>query len=117
VLRFAADESLNNNILRALLRRNPALEIVSVRSVGLAGADDEAVLEWAAREGRVVLTHDVKTMVGHAYQRVKAGKTMPGVFEISRSAPIAVVVKDLLFLADCSKENEWEGQVLYVPLR
>jgi len=62
MLRLATDEDFNNRILRGLLRRNPALDIVRVQDVGLTGKSDAEVLEWAAREGRVLLTHDVTTM-------------------------------------------------------
>ena len=62
MLRFAADENFNNDIVRGLRRRKPELDIVRVQEAGLSGAVDPDVLEWAAREGRVLLTHDVATM-------------------------------------------------------
>ena len=62
MLRFAADENFNNNIVRGLLRRNPDLDIVRVQDVGLSNADDATILEWAAQEGRILLTHDVSTV-------------------------------------------------------
>jgi hypothetical protein len=117
VLRFAADENLNNDILRGLLRRRPDLDIVRVQDAGLSGADDHAVLEWAANEGRVLLTHDVTTLTRHAYERVQSGKSMPGVFEISRRVPTRIAIEDLPLLAQCSGDGEWEGQVRYLPLR
>jgi hypothetical protein len=42
---------------------------------------------------------------------------MPGVFEVSRSVPVAAVIEDILLLSECSNEGEWEGQVRYLPLR
>ena len=77
MLRLAADENFNNDIVRGLLRREPGLDIVRIQDVGLSGADDPTVLEWAAQEGRVLLTHDVTTITRHAYERVKAGQSMP----------------------------------------
>ncbi len=62
MLRLAADENFNNDIVRGLLRRQPALNIVRIQDVGLSGADDSTVLEWAAQERRVLLTHDVSTI-------------------------------------------------------
>jgi len=112
-----ADENLNNDIVRGLRRRKPNLDIVRVQDVGLSGADDPAVLEWAAREGRVLLTHDVCTITHYAYERVSAGKAMPGVFEVSRGIPMGSVIEDILLLAEFSLEGEWEGQVRYLPLR
>ena len=116
MLRLAADENLNNDIVRGLLRRNPELEIVRIQDVGLGGADDATVLEWAARQGRVLITHDVSTVTYYAYERVRAGRAMPGVFEVSRSVSVGQAIEDLLLLAECSLEGEWEAQVRYLPL-
>ena len=117
MLRLAADENFNNDIVRGLLRRKPDLDIVRVQDVGLSEADDPTLLEWAAQEGRVLLTHDVTTITRYAYERVQAGKPMPGVFEVSRKVPIGVAIEDTLLIAECSLEGEWEGQVRYLPLR
>ena len=88
-----------------------------VQDVGLAGADDLTVIEWAAQERRVLFTHDVTTITRYAHERVQAGKPMPGVFEVSREVPIGVAIEDILLIAECSLEGEWEGQVRYLPLR
>jgi len=117
MLRLAADENFNNDIVRGLLRRKSALDIVRIQDVGLSGADDPTVLQWAAQEGRVLLTHDVSTITKFAYERVSIGKLMPGVFEVSRSVPIGIAIEDILLLAECSLEGEWDGQVNYLPLR
>lgn len=73
MLRIAVDENFNANIIRGILRRNPNLDIVTVQDAGLSGADDEIVLEWAAKENRILVTHDVSTMTKYAYKRLKAG--------------------------------------------
>jgi hypothetical protein len=59
MLRFAADENFNGDIVRGLLRRAPTLDVVRVQDVGLSGADDSAVLEWAAAQGRIVASRPV----------------------------------------------------------
>ena len=115
-LRLAADENFNNDIVRGLLRRRPELDLVRVQDVGLSGADDPTVLEWAAQEGRALLTHDVSTITRYAYERVRAGKPMPGVFEVGRAVPIGRAIEDILLLAEYSLDGEWEGQVRYLPL-
>ena len=117
MLRFAADENFNNNIIRGLLRCNPYLDIVRLQDSGLLGFDDPAILEWAAQEGRILLTHDVNTITRYAYQRVRSGKPMPGVFEVGREVSIKTAINDILLLAECSEEGEWEGQIRYLPLR
>ena len=116
MLLLAADENFNNNIIRGLLRRQPDLDIVRIQDVGLSGADDPTVLEWAAQEGRVLLTHDVSTITKYAYERVRAGQPMSGVFEVNRNIPISRVLEDILLLAEYSLDGEWESQVRYLPL-
>lgn len=116
MLRLAADENFNNAIVRGLVRRNPTLDLVRIQDVGLSGADDPTVLAWAASEGRVLLTHDVATITHYAYERVAAGLEMPGVFEVGRNVSLAQAIEDLLLIAECSVQGEWEGQVRYLPL-
>ena len=117
MLLLAADENFNGNIVRGLFRRQPTLDLVRLQDVGLSGAEDPVVLAWAAQEGRVLLTHDVSTITRYAYERVQAGHPMPGVFEVSRALPIGHAIEEILLLAECSLEGEWEGQVRYLPLR
>lgn len=112
-----ADENFDNDIIRGLLRRRSELDIVRVQDVGLSGASDPTVLEWAANEQRLLLTHDVSTITHFAYQRIEAGHTMPGVIEVSPTVPIGRVIEDILLLVDYSLENEWDGQIIYLPLR
>lgn len=116
MLRFLADENFNERVVRGILRQNPNVDIVRVRDVGLSEADDPTVLEWAAQQGRVVLTHDVATMTRFAYERIQAGLPMPGVFEVSRRVTVGLAIEEILLLAECSLEGEWEGQVRFLPL-
>lgn len=41
---------------------------------------------------------------------------MAGVCEVSRSVPIGRAIEDLLLIAECSDENDWEHQIRYLPL-
>jgi hypothetical protein len=115
-MRLVADENLDNDIVRGLLRRIPDLDIVRVQDVGLRGADDATVLEWAARERRLLVTRDARTMIRHAADRVASGMTMPGVIEVGGRVSIGAAIDDILLLVECSHEGEWEGRVLFLPL-
>ena len=56
-------------------------------------------------------------MTKHVYDRIEAGKSVPGVFEVSQNVLIADAIEDLLLIATCSIEGEYEGQIRYLPLR
>ncbi len=117
MLRLATDENFNNHILRGLLRRKPDLDIVRVQDAGLMGKGDAEVLEWAAREGRILLTYDVTTMKQYVEEHIIAGLPMPGVFEIHERTPIGLAIEEILLIAECSFAGEWEGQVKFLPLK
>lgn len=117
MLRFLVDENFNYDIVRGLLRRAPTIDLRRVQDEGLSGADDPTILAWAAETGRILLTHDVSTITDFAYQRVRAGLTMPGVIEVNQRARLGQIIEDILLLAEVSATDEWEGQILYVPLR
>ncbi len=90
---------------------------MAVQEVGLRQASDPQVLEWAAQEGRIVVTHDVSTMLAFAYERVAAGLAMPGVFEIPETVPRSVIIDELILIASASDAGEWRDTVRYLPLR
>ena len=117
MLRFAADENLNCNIVRGLLRRESDLDIIRIQDVGLSGKDDATVLEWAAQENRILLTHDVTTITKYAYERINEGLPMPGVFEIKMNSPLGDIIEDILLVAVYIYENEWVSQIGYLPLK
>jgi hypothetical protein len=117
VIRLAIDENFDHHILRAMMRRVPNLDARTVMDAALTGADDPTVLEWAAREKRVLLTHDVRTMTRFAYERVDREEAMPGVIEVLARAAIGEVVEDLVLVVQCSEPEDLRDRVLYVPLR
>ncbi|HSK73659.1 MAG TPA: DUF5615 family PIN-like protein [Pyrinomonadaceae bacterium] len=115
--RFLADENFDNRIIRGLLRHLPEIDIVRVQDVGLINADDPEILSWAAVEKRVLLTHDVATMTAFAYKRIAEDLPMAGIFEVPKKLSISEAIEQLVLIAQYSLENEWEGQVRFLPLR
>jgi hypothetical protein len=115
--RFLADENFNNDLLRALLRRLPDLDIIRVQDVAVAGADDPSLLAWAATEGRILLTHDARTIPRYAYERVRAALPLPGVVVVAANADLGEALDDLFTLIAASGDDEWPDRVRFVPLR
>ncbi len=116
MLRLLADENLNGYIVRGLLRRRPDLQLVRVQDVGLAEVDDPAILEWAAINNYILLTHDRATMPEFAYERVAIAATMPGVFVLNDRLSLRQAIDELLLIDECSEQNEWSNLVVYLPL-
>lgn len=117
MLKWLADENLNNHIVRGWLRRSPLIELARVQDVGLYGANDEAVLDWAATAGRILLTHDAATMVTYACQRIEAGLRMPGLFVVNATASPGQIIEDLILIDQTSSEQEWDSQIWFLPVK
>jgi hypothetical protein len=116
MLRLLADENLNGDIVRGLLLRIPALDVVRVQDVGLSGFDDSAILAWAAENDRIIVTHDRATLPDYAYERLMEGESMPGVFAIADRLPVGQAIDEILLIHACTEQSEWNGLVVYLPL-
>jgi hypothetical protein len=116
MLRLLSDENFNGDIVRGLLRRHPQLDLIRVQDVGLRQTPDPEILEWAAGQGRMLLSHDISTVPPAAYQRVADGKPMPGVFIVPERMPIGQAIDEILFLSLDIEPDAWKDPVLYLPL-
>ena len=74
------------------------------------------MLEWAANENRIVLTHDISTVPDFAYARMAEGKIMPGVIAVPQDAAIGRIAQDVLLLVQASFDGEFENSVIFLPL-
>jgi predicted nuclease of predicted toxin-antitoxin system len=79
MLRLLIDEDVHGDIVKGLRRRQPNLDLVRVQDVGLRNTPDHLILEWAAQQGRVVVSVDKRTLAVDAWDRVARGLPMPGV--------------------------------------
>jgi hypothetical protein len=115
MLRLATDENVHGDIFRGLRQREPSLDIVRVQDVGLDRTPDPAILEWAASEGRVLITNDFDTMIGFAWERVKAGQAMTGLLVLKENVGIGRVIDDILLVAECCTPDDMSMAVEYIP--
>lgn len=116
MLRLLSDENFSRDIVRGLLLRRPDLDLIRVQDVGLETAEDPDILSWAAKNNRIVLTHDRATMPDFSHARVAAGEPMSGVLVVHDRLPVRQVISELLLIDTCSEHVEWGGLVLYLPL-
>ena len=117
MLRFVTDEDVHGELIRGLQRREPGLDLVRVQDVGLDHTPDPLILEWAAMQGRILITEDVNTMVGFAWDRVRTGQPMPGVLAVRENTGIGQAIDDILLVATCYTADEMKALgVVYIPL-
>ena len=116
MLRLLTDENFDHRIVRGLKLLLPQLDFVSVRQVGLAASPDPTLLKWAAREDRIILTHDISTMVPDANRLLRQGEPMAGVIFIPEQLAIGHAIRDLEVLLGCSSQSDLRDRVQYLPL-
>ena len=114
-VRFQADADFNQDIVQAVRRRVPAVDFQTAHEANLAGLDDEIVLERAAQEGRVLVSHDRRTMPFHFADFI-AVKPSAGVLIVPKGLPIRRVVEDLILIWEASEAEEWVNQIDALPL-
>lgn len=116
-MRFLTDENFNGDMLNGLRRAMPDIDMVRAQDIEVYQAADPELLEWAAETNRILLTHDVQTVPGFAYDRIRQGLFMPGVIIVASTTPIGVAIEDLSLMIGASTPDEFENQVKYVPIR
>lgn len=114
-IRFQADADFNQNVIRGLRRRQPAIDFQTADDTGLRGLDDLEVLAVAAREGRILVTHDHRTMFPY-FVTFSATQHSPGVFILSQSLPINQAIEELLLVWEASEAEEWVDTIQFLPL-
>jgi predicted nuclease of predicted toxin-antitoxin system len=124
-VRLLLDENVEKALLNVfpwresnlgLRRRHPGLDVVRVVDVGLGGRSDPEILEWAAREGRVVVSRDRATLSAEAARRIEGGKPMPGLILLRRGVGVGRILEDLELLLATARPGELENAILYLPL-
>jgi Domain of unknown function (DUF5615) len=115
--KLVSDENFNGTVLRGLMRHYPEFDVVRVQDVGLVHTPDPEILEWAANENRILLTHDHETIPGFANDRVRAGLAMPGVFAVNDRCGIGAAIQAIAMAVIASFDDEWKDQVLFLPLK
>jgi Domain of unknown function (DUF5615) len=116
MLRLLIDQDIDHDILRGLMRRVPQLDAVTAFEIGMSEAADPELLTWAARAGRVIVTHDLTTMPVHASNLISKGINIGGLIIVLRSLPLHQVIDDLEVMIACSENDEWVNVIRYLPL-
>ena len=73
------------------------------------------VLKVAAQEGRVLVTHDHKTMPRHFAQFIMRD-TSPGLLVVPQHLAVVAAVEDLRLIWFATEAEEWVDRVSFLPL-
>ena len=114
-VRFIADANFNQKIVRGLLIREPAIDFEQPEPAIPEKMPDPQVLDLAESLGRVLVTHDVKTMPKWFRECVEE-RRCAGLILVPNKLPIRDIIEDLLLIWHATEAEEWVNQVLRLPL-
>lgn len=113
--RFQADADLNRRIVAGLRRREPCIDFQDAQAGKVIGKRDPEVLTLAAREGRVLVSHDRRTMLRHFANFIQQ-KSSPGLIIVSQELDIGQAIEELLLIWTATEASEWQNAAVFVPL-
>jgi predicted nuclease of predicted toxin-antitoxin system len=113
-LRFQADNDLDQRIVIATRRLDPSIDFQTAPALGLHNLSDEEVLALTAQQGRVLVTHDRRTMRDHFARHIEKGTT-PGVIIVSWKLPVGRAAEWLHLLWAASEAEEYVDSIYSIP--
>lgn len=113
--KFLADHDLNEQIMVGVRRRAPGVEFRRVRELGFAERPDAFILDCAAEQGFIIVSHDVNTMPAAAYERLAEGRAIAGLLMAQQTSPSGPIIEDLLLIWSASAAEEWKNQIGFLP--
>jgi len=115
MVRYQADADLNQAIVTGVLRREPKIDFQAAFAAGLEGVKDPDVLVIASQQGRILVSHDRKTMPSEFATFITSNQSS-GIIIVSRKVPIEVVIGELLLIWAASSPQEWVNRIAKLPL-
>ncbi|MGE0823100.1 MAG: DUF5615 family PIN-like protein [Candidatus Binatia bacterium] len=104
--------------MRAVRRREPSIDFRFASEArsgqGLAGLVDDKVLLLAAQDGRMLVTHDRRTMPIHFAEFIVAQRS-PGVIVVPRGMQLTVAADWLITIWAASEAEEWVNKIFVIP--
>lgn len=113
-IRFQADADLKIAIVNGVRLQEPSIEFQTADEAGIRGLSDPQVLEYCARENRVLVSHDRRTMPKHFGDFLKT-QTSPGVIIIGQNVSLRSAIDALLLHWWVVEADEFRSSITDLP--
>ena len=115
-IKFQADVDLHRGIVTGVVRRQPKIDFQTDAEAGLAGVKDIAVLDFCAKQKRILVTHDRRTMPTE-FAAFLEDRQSSGVIIASKKMGLAVVIEQLLAIWTAFDSDRWINRIVILPIR
>ena len=113
--RFQADADFNYKVILGLRRREPTIDFQDAHAGLVIGVSDFDVLSAAAAEGRILVSHDRRTMLAH-FARFLAAHSSPGLVIVDQDLDIGRTIEELLLIWEATSDEEWQNKIGFVRI-
>jgi hypothetical protein len=79
------------------------------------GKGDLEVLRISAGEGRILVSHDVRTMP-RFFDQFISRQSSPGLILIPQKLALSTAIEELVLLWSASEAHEWENRICFLPV-
>ncbi|MDQ2998445.1 MAG: DUF5615 family PIN-like protein [Chloroflexota bacterium] len=116
-VRFLLDENLDPKLKIAILRLNPAADVLRVGDHGvppLSTADPD-LLRFCEVAQRILVTADRTTMPDHIDTHVATGGHLWGVCLLRARFSLYRIAQEVILIAEASTIEEWFDRIEWIP--
>lgn len=106
---------MDQAIVTGVLRREPTIDFQTAFAAGLEGVKDPEVLAIAAKQERILVSHDRRTMPLEFAEFIISNQSS-GIIIVSRKSPTEIVIEELLLIWAASSAEEWVDRIAKLPL-
>lgn len=117
-IRFLLDENLSPKLKVAILRLNPAIDVLRVGDSDTPplGTSDPDLLCYLELSQRLLVTDNRKSMPGHLEAHWAAGRHIWGLLWLRPNTTLGSWAKELFLIWEATEAKEWIDNVDWVPL-
>lgn len=117
-VRFLLDENLSPRLKVAVLRLNPAIDILRVGEPNAPqlGTLDPDVLRYLEFSQRLLVTDNRTSMPEHLADHWADGGNIWGLFWVRPKTPIGQLAQELFLIWETTEAEEWVDRLDWIPL-
>ena len=115
---YLLDENVNPVLRAALLRAEPDLVVWQVGMLGAPalGTLDPEILLWCEANQFILVTNNRKSMPVHLQDHLAEGWWAMGIFILNAEMSVGETVAELLLIATASSAEEYQNQIIFLPI-
>ncbi|HAC65109.1 MAG TPA: hypothetical protein DCF68_16660 [Cyanothece sp. UBA12306] len=117
-LKYLIDENVDPAYPTQIRSKQPELSILVIGEplTPTKGTKDPEILCWCEEYGFVLVTNNRRSMPGHLKEHLQNNQHIPGIFILNSSLTIGQNIEELLLIGEGSFPNEYQDQIIYLPL-